>query len=104
MAEDVVEASHNGVVSWEKRSAVQPILLEGKDDYTKTKERWSILKRYFKENKIDYREVHSTSGSILAKIIHMIYLLDYCSIYLAVLDKMDPSPIDAIEYIKRYTV
>ena len=104
MAEDVVEASHNGIVSWEKRSSIQPILLEGKDDYIKTKERWSILKRYFKKNKIDYREVHSTRGNILTKIINMIYLLDYCSIYLAVLAKVDPSPIDAINYIKKYTV
>jgi len=104
MAEDVVEASHNGIVAWEKRSSIQPILLEGRDDYIKTKERWSILKRYFKENKIDYREIHSASGSILTKIINLIYLLDYCSIYLAVLTKVDPSPIDAIDYIKKYTV
>ncbi|MFM7796109.1 MAG: SIS domain-containing protein [Candidatus Nitrosotenuis sp.] len=103
MAEDVVEASHNGVVSWEKRSLVKPILLEGKDDFIKTKERWLILKRYFGENNIDFREIKSTSGNILTKIIHLIYLLDYCSIYLAVLTKVDPSPIPAINYIKKYT-
>ena len=33
--EDVVEASHNGIVAWEKSSIVQPILLRGYDDYYK---------------------------------------------------------------------
>ena len=45
--EDIIEACHNGIVSWEKKSVVQPILIEGYDDYFKTKERWKILKKYF---------------------------------------------------------
>lgn len=100
MIENVVESSHNGIVSWERESIVQPILLEGQDDYIKTKERWNILKEYFKENKIDYREVPSVKGSILSKLINLIYLLDYNSIYLAVLTKTDPSPIRSIDFIK----
>jgi len=101
MSEDVLEASHNGIVSWEKPSIVQPILLQGEDDYTKTKERWKILKEYFKENKIDYREINSIKGNILSKLINMIYLLDYASIYHAVLSKIDPTPISSIDFIKK---
>jgi len=44
IAEDVIEACHNGIVSWEKQSNVQPILIEGHEDYIKTKERWQIIK------------------------------------------------------------
>ena len=101
MSEDVLEASHNGIVSWEKPSIVQPILLRGEDDYTKTKERWEILKEYFKENNIDYREINSIKGNILSKLINIIYLLDYASIYHAVLSKIDPTPISSIDFIKR---
>ncbi|MEK0382401.1 MAG: SIS domain-containing protein [Nitrosopumilus sp.] len=101
MSEDVLEASHNGIVSWEKPSIVQPILLQGEDDYTKTKERWEILKEYFKENNIDYREINSIKGNILSKLINMIYLLDYASIYHAVLSKIDPTPISSIDFIKK---
>lgn len=100
ITEDVVEACHNGIVSWERPSSVQPILLEGKDDYIKTKERWKILKEYFKVNGIDYKEIYSISGSILSKITHFVYLLDYASIYRAVIAKTDPSPINSIEFIK----
>jgi len=100
MVEDVVEASHNGIVSFEKNSIVQPILVEGKDDYIKTKERWKIIKEYFKENKIEYKEVFSTEGNILSKLINLIYLLDYSTIYFSALSKVDPSPIRSIDYIK----
>lgn len=101
IAEDLIEACHNGIVAWEKTSNVKPILIEGEDDYIKTKERWKILKEYFKENKIDYREVYSVNGSILSKLINLIYLLDYCTIYKAVLSKTSPSPIHSIDFVKK---
>ena len=103
ITEDIVESSHNGVVAWERPSNVQPILLEGKDDYIKTKERWKILKEYFKNNKIDYKEILSIKSGILSKLINFIYLLDYTSIYHAVISKTDPSPVNSIDFIKNRT-
>ena len=100
MAENVIEACHNGIVSWEKPSHVQPILLEGVDDYTKTKERWRILKDYFVENNIDYKEVLSVKGNILSKLINLIYFLDYSTIYRAILSETDPSPVKSIDFVK----
>ena len=101
MIEDVIEACHNGIVAWEKQSSVQPILLRGHDDYIKTKERWEIIKKYFEENNIDFREVKSSEGNILTKLMSLIYLLDYTSIYKAILNKTDPSPVKSIDYIKK---
>jgi len=101
ITEDVIEACHNGIVSWEGKSNVKPILLQGDDDYVKTKERWKVLKEYFKENNIDFHEVFSNKGSILTKIINLIYFLDYTSVYLAILAKIDPSPVRSIDYIKK---
>ena len=100
ITEDAIEACHNGIVSWEKSSNVQPILLQGADDYVKTKERWKILKEFFETKKIDYWEVLSVQGNILSKLITLIYHLDYTSIYLAVLNHTDPTPIDPIDFIK----
>ena len=100
IAEDAIEACHNGIVAWERRTNGQPILLQGIDDYTKTKERWEILKEYFIKSKIDFQEVYSIKGNILSKIINLIYILDYCSIYHAVLSKIDPSPVKSIDFIK----
>lgn len=99
--EDVIESCHNGIVTWDKQNNFQPILIRGQDDYEKTKERWEILKEFFNNKNIDYNEIASESGNILTKIICLIYLLDYASIYLAVKLKIDPTPVDAIEYIKK---
>jgi len=102
MVEDVIEACHNGIVSWERKSDVKPILIQGSEDYIKTKERWLIVKEFFNENKIDYREIHSVDGNILSKLVCLIYQLDYCSIYRAVLSGIDPSPVDSIDFIKNH--
>jgi len=100
IAEDVVEACHNGIVSWERKSNIKPILIQGKDDHIKTKERWNIIKEYFYQNKIDYMEIISIEGSILSKIINLVYILDYCSIYKAILTETDPTPVKSIDFIK----
>ncbi|QDI89691.1 SIS domain-containing protein [Candidatus Nitrosopumilus sp. SW] len=100
MTEDVIEACHNGIVSWERKSSIQPILIEGQNDHIKTKERWIILKEFFKKRNIEYKEIKSINGSILTKLVNLIYLLDYASIYLAVLNKIDPSPVKSIDFIK----
>jgi len=100
IAEDVIEACHNGIVSWSKPSSVKPILIQGEDDYIKTKERWKILKKIFEEKNIEYKEIHTVNGSILSKLINLIYLLDYSTIYKAVLLEIDPTPIEAIDFVK----
>ena len=81
-----------------KRS--ENLLIEGADNHVKTKERWIILKEFFYQNNIDYKEIVSVKGSILSKIINLIYLLDYSTIYKAVLNGSDPSLVKSIEFIK----
>ena len=98
--EDVIEASHNSISTWENNNNFKPILLQGANDYIKTKERWQIIKEYFKSKNIEYAEVFSVDGNIISKLVCLIYLLDYTSIYLAILSKIDPSPVDAIDFIK----
>ena len=101
MAEDVVEACHNGIVSWEKHSSIIPILIQGKDDHIKTKERWKIVKEFFKSKNIEYKEIFSEEGSILTKLICLIYLLDYSTIYRAIISEIDPTPINSIDFVKQ---
>lgn len=100
MTEDILEACHNGIVSWEKQSIVQPILIEGKDDFIKTKERWEIIREIFQTKNIKFEEIFSIEGNILSKLINLIYVLDYATIYYSVLTKTDPSPTKLIDFIK----
>jgi glucose/mannose-6-phosphate isomerase len=100
IVEDIIEACHNGIVAWDSKNNIKPILLRGEDDFIKTKERWEIVKEFFQNNDIEYKEIKSVKGNILSKIICLIYLLDYSSIYLAVLSGIDPSPVKSIDFIK----
>ena len=99
--EDVIEACHNGIVSWETPSNIQPILLQGKDDHVKTQDRWNIMKEFFQERQIGYKEIFSVDGSILTKLVCLIYSLDMTSIYNAVISKIDPSPVNSIDFVKK---
>jgi len=100
ITEDIIEACHNGIVAWEKDSNVKPVLIRGKNDYIKTIERWDIIEEFFQEKNIDYKTINSLEGNILSKMVNLIYLLDYSSIYSAVLNNTDPSPVNSIDFIK----
>ena len=99
--EDVIENGHNGIVSWERDSEMTPVMIEGIDDHIKTKERWNILREYFDVHQIEYKEILTVDGGILSKIMCMIYLLDYSSIYYAIRLGIDPSPIKSIDFVKK---
>tara|TARA_A100001037_G_C15115817_1_gene621337 strand:+ start:47 stop:1054 length:1008 start_codon:yes stop_codon:yes gene_type:complete len=100
MVEDVIESCHNGIVAWEEKSNVRPIMIRGLDDNFKTIERWEILNEFFKIKGIEYKVVNSIEGNILSKITNLIYTLDYSTIYTSILKKIDPSPVDSIDFIK----
>lgn len=104
IVEDIIESCHNGIVAWEKSSCIKPILLEGENDYIKTKERWDIIKEYFRNNNIDYREIFAIKGNIISKLITLVYFLDYTTIYCAIISKLDPTPVKSIEFVKNKLV
>ena len=59
------------------------------------------MKEFFQENGIDYKEIYSVNGSILTKLVCLIYSLDMTSIYNAVISEIDPSPVNSIDFVKR---
>ena len=101
ITEEILEACHNGIVAWDKKSNFQPILIRGEDDHEKTKERWEIIKEYFNDKKIEFLEINSVKGNILTKIINLIYITDFASVYHAIINQVDPSPVLAIDYVKK---
>jgi glucose/mannose-6-phosphate isomerase len=101
ITEDVIESCHNGVVAWDEPSNIKPILIQGDKDYFKTKERWGILKEFFEQKQIDYYEIVNTDKNILSKLINLIYLLDYATIYKAIFLERNPTPVGPIDFIKK---
>ena len=61
---------------------------------------WQRISKFFGQNNIQYKEINSVPGNILTKLMTLTYLLDYSSIYRAVLSGIDPSPVSSINFIK----
>ena len=99
--EDIVKATHNDIVAWMKKSDVTPIIISGPDDYHKTKKIWKKFKIFLKEHDISYYQINTVNGSILTKLVYLIYLCDYASVYFSVLTETDPSPVEPIKYFKQ---
>jgi len=99
--EDIVKATHNDIVAWMKKSDVTPIIISGPDDYYKTKKIWEKFKIFLKEHDISYYQINTVNGSILTKLVYLIYLCDYASVYFSVLTETDPSPVEPIKYFKQ---
>jgi glucose/mannose-6-phosphate isomerase len=59
------------------------------------------VKEFFQERQIDCKEIFSVDGSILTKLVCLIYSLDMTSIYNAIISKTDPSPVNSIDFVKK---
>ena len=101
IAEDILEMSHNGIVPWEIQKDFKPIFVRGKSDFIKTKERWEIIKDFFQSNNIEFKEIITNETGILSKLINLIYIFDYTSIYRAAILGIDPTPVRPIDFIKK---
>jgi glucose/mannose-6-phosphate isomerase len=99
------EMSHNEIVGWEnprqalKDSAV--IMLKDRSDDPSVSKRMQIVKRMLKKKGVDVIDVNSTGKELLGRIFSLVYIADFVSFYLAILNKVDPTPIESITYLKK---
>ena len=100
--EDLMEACHNGSVSWQTRANNKTILIRGTDDHAQKKKRWEMLKDQVNEQEIPCTEIMSEGKTIFSKLINLVYILDYTSIYKAILLEIDPTPVRSIDFIKKH--
>jgi glucose/mannose-6-phosphate isomerase len=63
-----------------------------------------IVHRIIAGNGISVIEVESVGESALSRMFSLIQLADFVSYYLAVLNEVDPTPVEAIETLKKELV
>jgi len=100
IAEEVIEACHNQIVCWEKPINAKPILFRHHNENNRIQETWEIMKEFFNEKEIAYKEIFPSQGNWLSQIVGLIYLLDYSTIYYAIRCGINPSPIISAEFVK----
>jgi glucose/mannose-6-phosphate isomerase len=105
--EDVIsESNHNDIVGWSLNPEVSKyfscILFRDKENeslYMTT--RLNFMKKLFEDSTANIIEIYPKGKSRLAKMMYSMYLGDFISCYLAILRKIDPTPVDIIKELKQ---
>lgn len=97
------ELCHNEIVAWEgiKDKPLKPLLLRYAGEPPEVKVRFEILKELIRDAGFEILEAWSWGEDQLSKIISLLYILDFASLYLAVLRGFDPTPTVSIEKMKK---
>ncbi len=98
------EMNHNELVGWKvlKRQMedMAVIFLRDKQDYDRVKVRMEIMKGIVGDFAGKVIEAESEGKSLLARMFSLIYLGDWVSYYLAIMNGIDPTPVKIIDYLK----
>jgi glucose/mannose-6-phosphate isomerase len=97
------ELHHNEIMAWESKEKVANfavVILRDKGENDRIRERIEITKELLSD-KTEIYEVWTKGEGKLARLLSVLYLGDFLSLYLAVLYGVDPQEIDSINYIKK---
>jgi len=98
------ELNHNAVVGYqfptELSSRIFVILLRSPLLLQRIKVRYQVTCQLLDQANVDYQIVDGEGTSPLSQIMSLVLFGDYVSYYLAILYKIDPSPVKAIDYLK----
>ena len=99
------EMNHNELVGWKVLSSVMKkiavLMLRDKEDHPRVQLRMSLTENIVRSYAGDVVELWSEGKSLLARTFSLIYLGDWTSFYLAVLNRVNPTPVEIIDTLKK---
>jgi glucose/mannose-6-phosphate isomerase len=103
--DEVSECNHNDIVGWSMNPEVSKkftciLFRDNEDESIFMAKRLDFMKKLFTEVAGNVIEIEINSKKRLAKMMYAMYLGDFISCYIAILRKIDPTPVDAITELK----
>jgi glucose/mannose-6-phosphate isomerase len=101
--ESIMEASHNEIVPFTfTENYVAPRILQLRWQYDEiiVRDRFDNVRSLFTKIVQPLMEINITDKDLISAIVSAIYVLDYATIYMALLRSVDPSPTPAIDILK----
>jgi len=99
------ELDHNAVVGYEMprelASNIFVALLRSRHLHPHTLIRYEVTSELLTQNGISHQFVDAYGDSDLAQLMGLVYLGDWTSYYLALLYEIDPTPVRAIDHLKK---
>lgn len=98
------EMNHNEIVGWETFKAqggnYKIVNLYDEDMHPRIKRRFEIINNLLIKEKIGIITIDGEKGSFRERLIEVVYLCDWISYFLALLNEKDPAEIDFIHHLK----
>ncbi len=98
------EMNHNELVGWKvlkkQMADMSVIFLRDKSDHKRVQLRMKIMEGIVKEYTSNILNIYSEGNSLLTRMFSLIYLGDWISYYLAIINRVDPTPVKVIDYLK----
>lgn len=98
------EMNHNEIVGWQENSEIlrnfAVVYLKDRDDNPANLKRLGITKNIIEQYRGLDIEIDSEGDTKLERIFDLVYLGDWISFYLAILYKVDPTPVEKISFLK----
>lgn len=98
------EFNHNELVGWNVidayRDKLVVIYLRDSDDHDRIKKRMSIVHEIIDKLDVEIIDIWSQGDFALGRMFSLIQIGDFASFYLAVLNKIDPTPVKVIDFLK----
>jgi len=98
------ELNHNEILAMEHTGLMRAhsiVILKNSFDSAENRARMKIMQGLFTERSVPVTQLMADGATELAQILSQIYLGDYVSLYLALLNGVDPTPVRLIEQFKR---
>lgn len=98
------EMNHNEIIGWEshqqKQLHTKVVYLLDETYHPQIKKRFQIVSEFIKKSDVEIITLESRENNFKARIMDLIFLVDWISFYLGVLRGFDPSEIDYINLLK----
>jgi glucose/mannose-6-phosphate isomerase len=98
------ELNHNAVAGYhfprELVRRLMVVLLRSSQLEPRITRQYQALNGLLDEAKVEHRTIETCGQSPLSRMMSLVLLGDYVSVYLALLYRVDPSPVKALEYLK----
>jgi len=95
------EMNHNEIVGFTQQSnQFKAIILSDTADYSQTKKRMSVFAEQFKDS-LNPEIIEMPNESVFYKMLYCLSLGCWTSYHLALLNNIDPTPVDTVEQFKK---
>lgn len=101
---ELPELCHNEIVGYELAGGLLPqiirLFLRTSHDHPRVALRVEVLKEVLRRRRLSFLELHGEGETPLAQALSLLYLGDWVSVYLALLNEVDPTPVEPIAELK----